>query len=39
MEQRFPFHPHFLNKVFEVYGLMPRNEMTRGGYRIVCDFA
>jgi hypothetical protein len=30
MEQRFPFHPHFLNKVFEVYGLMPRNEMTRG---------
>jgi len=30
MEQRYPFHPHFLNKVFEVYGLIPRHEMTRG---------
>jgi len=30
MEQCYPFHPHFLHKVFEVYGLMPRNETTRG---------
>jgi len=30
MEQCYPFHPHFLHKVFEVYGLMPRHETTRG---------
>lgn len=30
MERHYPFCPHFLRKVFEVYSLMPRHEMTRG---------
>ena len=30
MEHHYPFHPVFLRKMFEVYGLMPRHEMTRG---------
>lgn len=30
MERYYPFHPVFLKKMFEVYGLMPRHEMTRG---------
>ncbi len=30
MGRCYPFHPTFLRKVFEVYGLMPRHEMTRG---------
>ncbi len=30
MERYYPFHPVLLKKMFEVYGLMPRHEMTRG---------
>ena len=30
MERTYPFHPHFLHKAFEVYGAMPRHELTRG---------